>query len=59
MGDFDQTGVVSTLHRFRSGNLARLEEELERFSTIRPVTLILPILYGEFNALHCGGSWKN
>ncbi len=47
MGDFHQTGVVSTLHRFRSGNLARLEEELERFSAIRPITLILPTLYGE------------
>jgi glucosyl-3-phosphoglycerate synthase len=47
VGDFHQTGVISTLHRFHTANLERLESELEQFSAARPITLVLPALVGE------------
>jgi glucosyl-3-phosphoglycerate synthase len=47
MGDFYQTGVISTLHRFTSNNLDRMEAELKRFSRATPMALILPCLYSE------------
>ena len=50
MGDFHQNGVVPTLHRFHTGGLALLEAELERFSAIRPITLVLPALYAELQS---------
>lgn len=47
MGDFFQTGLVATFHRFGKSNLGLLEEELRRFSEQRPVALVLPSLYSE------------
>ncbi len=49
MSDFHQTGVISTLHRFRTSSLEKLEKELEVLSKTRPITLILPSLYSELN----------
>ena len=48
MSDFYQTGVVTTLHRLKPNNLERLEGDLERFSKSRPIGLVLPALYSEF-----------
>jgi glucosyl-3-phosphoglycerate synthase len=48
MADFYQTGMVTTLHRLHSNGLDRLEAELERFSNVSPIGLVLPALYSEF-----------
>jgi glucosyl-3-phosphoglycerate synthase len=49
MADFYQTGVVTTLHRFKpSIELPHLEEELGRFSESTAICLVLPALYSEF-----------
>ncbi|RPI07480.1 MAG: glycosyl transferase [Acidobacteriales bacterium] len=48
MSDFFQTGVVTTLHRLKPNNLERLEGDLEKFSKSRPIGLVLPALYTEF-----------
>lgn len=47
MGDFYQTGVISTLHRLGPTNIDRLEKELKKYSRQNPVALILPCLYSE------------
>jgi len=48
MGDFYQVGVISTLHRLDTAGLARLEAELEHYTRVRPVALVIPALYSEF-----------
>jgi glucosyl-3-phosphoglycerate synthase len=48
MADFYQTGVIATLHRLKSNSIERLELDLERFSRNRPIGLVLPALYSEF-----------
>lgn len=48
MADFHQTGIITTLHRLGSPGLERLEGELETHSRRRPVALVLPALYSEF-----------
>ena len=48
MSDFYQTGAISTLHRIGKENIPALEEELYEFNKIRPITLILPALFTEF-----------
>ncbi len=48
MSDFFQTGVVATLHRLKETGHERLEQELMEFSEQRPVGLVLPALYSEF-----------
>lgn len=50
MADFHQTGTVTTLHRLNPNGLARLEDELEQFTQDKPVGLVLPALYREFEA---------
>ena len=54
MSDFHQTGVVATLHRLGSSNGHKIEQELERFGRQRPIALVLPALYSEFesDAMH-------
>lgn len=47
MGDFHQTGVISTLPRFPVASVERLETDLERFSAAKPITLVLPSLVSE------------
>jgi glucosyl-3-phosphoglycerate synthase len=47
MGDFYQTGVVSTFHRLGKIELQKLEEELIHYAQERPIALVLPSLYSE------------
>ncbi len=51
MADFYQTGVVPTLHRLKPNHVERLEADLEKFSRTRPIGLVLPALYTEFESL--------
>ncbi len=48
MADFYQTGIITTLHRLGRPSLERLELELLEHSKSRPVALVLPALYSEF-----------
>jgi glucosyl-3-phosphoglycerate synthase len=48
VADFHQTGVLTTLHRLKPNAVERLELDLERFSRNRPIGLVLPALYSEF-----------
>ena len=48
MSDFYQTGIITTLHQLGKPSLERLESELFGFSKTRPVALVLPALYSEF-----------
>lgn len=48
MADFYQTGIITTLHRLGKPSLERIEVELQEFSKKRPVALVLPALYSEF-----------
>lgn len=48
MSDFFQTGCVATLHKLNRDGLSRLESELRRYSKNRPIGLVLPALYSEF-----------
>ncbi len=47
MADFYQNGVITTLHNLTDRSLEELEAELERFSTRRPMSLVLPSLFSE------------
>jgi glucosyl-3-phosphoglycerate synthase len=47
MADFFQPGVITTLHRFKKGNLEQMETELEFHAKHNPVALVLPSLYSE------------
>ena len=51
MADFYQTGVVTTLHRLTSNSIDRLEADLEKFSRNKPIGLVLPALYSEFETM--------
>jgi glucosyl-3-phosphoglycerate synthase len=48
VADFYQTGIITTLHRLGKPSLERIEAELLEFSKKRPVALVLPALYSEF-----------
>lgn len=48
MADFYQTGDVTTLHRLTPNHVERLEADLERFARNKPIGLVLPALYSEF-----------
>lgn len=47
MGDFHQSGVITTLHNLTRRPVEELEAELSRFSNQRALGLILPSLYSE------------
>jgi len=47
MADFHQTGAITTLHRLGPAGVARLEDELLRYSRQRPLALVLPCLHAE------------
>jgi glucosyl-3-phosphoglycerate synthase len=49
MSDFHQTGVVATLHRLETRSPEALERELETLAAGRPVGLVLPCLFSEFD----------
>jgi glucosyl-3-phosphoglycerate synthase len=48
VSDFYQTGCVTTLHRLSPDGIRRLETELQRYAEARPIGLVLPALYSEF-----------
>ena len=48
MSDFYQTGIITTLHNLGKPSLERLESELLAYSGVRPIALVLPALYSEF-----------
>ncbi|OGS93092.1 MAG: glycosyl transferase [Gallionellales bacterium GWE2_58_10] len=48
MSDFYQTGNITTLHQLGKPSLERLESELLGFAKTRPIALVLPALYSEF-----------
>ncbi len=48
MTDFYQTGIITTLHKLGKPSLDRIEGELLQFSRTRPIALVLPALYSEF-----------
>ncbi len=48
MTDFYQTGIITTLHNLGKPSLERIESELRAFSKTRPIALVLPALYSEF-----------
>ena len=54
MSDFHQTGVVATLHKLGSSDGSKIEKDLESFGRQRPIALVLPALYSEFesDAMH-------
>ncbi|MDP0490875.1 MAG: alpha-amylase family glycosyl hydrolase [Verrucomicrobiota bacterium JB023] len=47
MGDFHQSGNITTLHQLRQRPLEDLEAELTHISQTRPMALVLPSLYSE------------
>ena len=47
MADFYQNGIITTLHNLSQRPLEEMEEELRRFSRIRPMCLVLPSLFSE------------
>jgi glucosyl-3-phosphoglycerate synthase len=47
MADFQQSGVITTLHRLGTPGVARLERELLSYSRSRPIALVLPCLTSE------------
>lgn len=50
MADFYQTGVIITLHKLGRPSLEKIESEIFEFSKQRPIALVLPALYTEFQA---------
>jgi len=51
LSDFYQSGAVTTLHRLTPNSVERLEADLEKFSRNKPIGLVLPALYSEFETL--------
>ncbi|MCF8232393.1 MAG: hypothetical protein K9J27_09400 [Bacteroidales bacterium] len=49
MGDFYQSGLVTTLHNLRNVDYRQLEEWLTRYSEKRPAALVIPSLYSELH----------
>jgi glucosyl-3-phosphoglycerate synthase len=47
--DFAQHGDIATLHRFTDRKLADLEAELDEWTRLRRVTLVIPCLASEMN----------
>lgn len=50
MGDFQQDGVIATLHNLSTRPTAALEAELREFTRRRPLALVLPSLFSELEA---------
>jgi len=49
MSDFYQVGVVATFHRLEPDHTEQLAADLQRFSRVRPIGLVLPALASEFD----------
>ena len=54
MADFFQNGIITTLQKIGHRTVQELEDEIRPYTTHRPITLILPALYSEFEtpAMH-------
>ncbi|MBW1972067.1 MAG: glycosyl transferase [Deltaproteobacteria bacterium] len=50
MGDFFQNGEVTNLHLFSRNNVEKLERELLEFSRVRPLALVLPLLFSDLKS---------
>jgi len=48
MTDFYQTGVIATLHRLVKSGHEKIEKELLKYSIQRPIALVVPALFSEF-----------
>jgi glucosyl-3-phosphoglycerate synthase len=49
VADFHQSGVITTLHRLGTPDLARIERDLVSYSAERPIALVLPCLFAELH----------
>ena len=58
MGDFSQSGVLSTLHRLGGPNVDELEAELVGFSHKRPIALVLPVTLSDLHSPACKNIFK-
>ena len=58
MGDFHQSGIISTLHRLGKPDVQRLEAELEHISIFRPIALVLPATATDLASEACQGIFK-
>jgi glucosyl-3-phosphoglycerate synthase len=47
VSDFFQNGVITALYRLNRENKAILEQELMRYTRVRPIALVLPALFSE------------
>ena len=47
MGDFYQTGVITTLHKLGNSDISEIEKKLETYKAIRPLSVVLPSIYAE------------
>jgi glucosyl-3-phosphoglycerate synthase len=47
MGDFHQSGEITTLHRFKDVDVIKLEAEIKKLSRLRPIALVLPTIFSE------------
>ncbi|MCK4224840.1 MAG: glycosyl transferase [candidate division Zixibacteria bacterium] len=59
MSDFYQSGVVSTLHRLGKPNLEALEAELVEHAKHRPIGLVLPTTFADFQGEAFKGILEN
>ena len=48
MGDFFQNGVITTFHDLSNRTVEELESDLMDWSKTRPISLLIPALYSEF-----------
>lgn len=50
MSDFFQNGMIATFHKLKEKDIKDLENEIKQFSKIRPIALVLPSLFREFQS---------
>lgn len=43
MADFFQNGEITTLHKFNTASLEKIEEEIKLYAVSRPIALVLPV----------------
>lgn len=51
MGDFHQSGVITTFHRLGKYDLEGIEATLTGYTEYRPIAPALPCLYSELGVL--------
>lgn len=59
MGDFHQSGEITTLHRFGSRDIAKLESEIKKLSRLRPIALVLPTIFLSWKVMRCQKFWMS